>query len=130
MDRTTKRITFTKWNYAQYLPIKPIAFSVASSGAMGSPGQVIIVDEELKLYDFQLYNMEECEAAEIIPALFELGVFGNDIPWKIVPLGFGNYLVVADSIYSEFCNIAYSRCQSRGDLYQQWIGIIEEIVSR
>ena len=47
---------------------------------MGSPGQVIIVDEKLNLYDFWLHEMEECYVREIIPAQFEcnLGVFGHD----------------------------------------------------
>jgi hypothetical protein len=53
---------------------------VAEGGAMGSPGQVMIVDEKLNLYDFWLHEMEECYVREIIPALFEcnLGVFGHD----------------------------------------------------
>ena len=53
---------------------------MAEGGAMGSPGQVIIVDEKLNLYDFWLHEMEEFCVREIIPALFEcnLGVFGHD----------------------------------------------------
>ena len=135
MDRTSERTALTKENYAQYLPINPIAFSVAEGGAMGSPGQVIIVDEKLNMYDFWLHDMDECYVREIIPLLFECnwGVFGHDTPapeWKNVYLGFGNHLMVSVSIYDEFSEIVKSRCKSKGDLYQQWIGIVHEILSR
>ena len=134
MDRSTERIALTKENYAQHLPITPIAFSVAEGGAMGSPGQVIIVDEKLKLYDFLLYEMEECYTREIIPALFEcrLRVLGYDTPapnWKNVYLGYGNHLMVSVSIYDEFSKIVKDRRTYAGDLYNQWISIVQEIIT-
>lgn len=130
----TCTIGLHKDNYKQYLPIKPIAFSMAEGGAMGSPGQVIIVDERLDVYDFYLHNMEKEDVTKIIPALFEChwGGWGNIIPafgWKYADLGAGNHLFVADVIYNEFSEIAKSRCKSGGQLYQQWIGIVQEIAS-
>ena len=127
-------ISLRKDNYKQYLPIKSIAFSMAEGSAMGSPGQVIIVDERLDVYDFYLHNMEKEDVTKIIQALFEChwGGWGNIIPafgWKYADLGAGNHLFVADVIYNEFSEIAKSRCKSGGKLYQQWIGIVQEIAS-
>lgn len=122
-------------NYKQYLPIKPIAFSMAEGGAMGSPGQVIIVDERLDVYDFYLHNMEKEDVTKIIPALFEChwGGWGNIIPafgWKYADLGAGNHLFVADAIYEEFATRRAPYGDNLGKLYQEWIYIVVEILNK
>ena len=133
MEQNTEIISLTKENYTQHLPITPVAFSVAEGGAMGSPGQVIIIDEKLNVYDFWLHEMEKGCAREIIPTLYEChwGGWNNIIPafgWNYVDLGFGNHLMVIDSIYEKFSEIANGRCKSKGELYQQWISIVKEIL--
>lgn len=40
-----KTITLTKENYTQYLPLEPVAFSFAELGAMGSPGEIVIINQ-------------------------------------------------------------------------------------
>ena len=133
MEQTQQMIWLTKENYLQHLPINPIAFSVAEGGAMGCPGIVIIVDEISNMYLFDLYAMGENDIKKIIPTFFEFdfSVFGHDKSaphWNRRYLGCGNHLVVADSIYEEFCVIADSRCKSMGDLYNQWGDIVLEIL--
>lgn len=133
MEQTTQIISLTKENYAQYLPIVPIAFSVAEGGAMGYPGRVVIIDEKNNVYDFYLHELEKEDVMKVLPALYEskFGLLGYDTPaptWKNFYLGFGNHLMVAESIYERFNEFAKSLWQSRGSLYQQWMGAVQEIL--
>ena len=71
MEQHTEIISLTKENYKQYLPITPIAFSVAEGGAMGYPGRVIIIDEKNDVYDFNLHELGKDDVMKILPALYE-----------------------------------------------------------
>ena len=133
MGQTTPIISLTKENYTQHLPITPVAFSVAEGGAMGCPGRVIIIDDKNDVYDFYMHELEKEDMMEILPALYEckravLGIDPSTSGWNRVYLGMGNHLMVADSIYERFNESAKSLWQSRGSLYQQWIGIVQEIL--
>jgi hypothetical protein len=128
-------ISLRKNNYKQYLPITPIAFSYAEGGAMGCPGQVLIVDNKLDVYDFSLYDLEEDDVIKIIPIVYECqwGGYRNIVPprgWNYEDLGAGNHLFVADAIYEEFATRRAPYGHSLGKLYQEWIYIVGEIVSR
>lgn len=133
MEQTTPIISLTKENYTQHLPITPVAFSVAEGGAMGCPGRVIIIDDKNDVYDFYMHELEKEDVMKILPALYEskravLGIDPSTSGWNRVYLGMGNHLIVADSIYERFNESAKSLWQSRGSLYQQWIGIVQEIL--
>ena len=133
MEQTIQITSLTKENYSQYLPITPVAFSVAEGGAMGCPGRIIIIDEKNNVYDFYMHELEKEDVMEILPALYEskravLGIDPSTSEWRRVYLGMGNHLIVADSIYERFNESAKSLWQSRGSLYQQWIGIVQEIL--
>ena len=133
MEQTTPIISLTKENYTQHLPITPVAFSVAEGGAMGCPGRVIIIDDKNDVYDFYMHELEKEDMMEILPALYEckravLGIDPSTSGWNRVYLGMGNHLMVADSIYERFNESSKSLWQSRGSLYQQWIGIVQEIL--
>ena len=133
MEQTTQIISLTKDNYTQHLPITPVAFSVAEGGAMGCPGRIIIIDEKNNVYDFYMHELEKEDVMKILPALYEskravLGIDPSTSGWNRVYLGMGNHLMVADSIYERFNESAKSLWQSRGSLYQQWIGIVQEIL--
>lgn len=134
MEQYTEIISLTKENYKQYLPITPIAFSVAEGGAMGCPGRIIIIDEKNNVYDFYMHELEKEDVMKILPALYEskrevLGIDPSTSGWKRVYLGMGNHLMVADSIYDEFSKIVKDRRTYAGDLYNQWISIIQEIIT-
>ena len=127
-------ISLRKNNYKQYLPITPIAFSYAEGGAMGCPGQVLIVDDKLDVYDFSLYDLEEDDVIKVIPIVYECqwGGYRNIVPprgWNYEDLGAGNHLFVADAIYEEFAVLRKPYGQNLGQLYQAWIGIIIKIIN-
>lgn len=135
MEQHTEIISLTKENYKQYLPITPIAFSVAEVGAMGYPGRVIIIDEKNDVYDFNLHELGKDDVMKILPALYEskravLGIDPSTSGWNRVYLGMGNHLMVADSIYDELREIALNRYKyfGIGELYQHWIGVVQEIL--
>ena len=133
MEQTTPIISLTKENYTQHLPITPVAFSVAEGGAMGCPGRIIIIDDKNDVYDFYMHELDKEDVMEILPALYEckravLGIDPSTSGWNRVYLGMGNHLMVADSIYERFNESSKSLWQSRGSLYQQWIGIVQEIL--
>lgn len=135
MEQHTEIISLTKENYKQYLPITPIAFSVAEGGAMGYPGRVIIIDEKNDVYDFNLHELGKDDVMKILPALYEskravLGIDPSTSGWNRVYLGMGNHLMVADSIYDELREIALNRYKyfGIGELYQHWIGVVQEIL--
>lgn len=129
-----KFTTLTEENYTKYIPLDPIAFSMAEGGAMGSPGEVIIVDKNSNIYNFWLQGVEHETAKRIIPVLFEceFGMRGHNRPasgWHYFDLGAGNHLIVKDSIYNEFhpkaIEIDYERRPAM--LYQRWIDFVLEI---
>ena len=135
MEQYTEIISLTKENYKQYLPITPIAFSVAEGGAMGYPGRVIIIDEKNDVYDFNLHELGKDDVMKILPALYEskravLGIDPSTSGWNRVYLGMGNHLMVADSIYDELREMTLSRYKyfGIGELYQHWIGVVQEIL--
>ena len=135
MEQHTEIISLTKENYKQYLPITPIAFSVAEVCAMGYPGRVIIIDEKNDVYDFNLHELGKDDVMKILPAMYEskravLGIDPSTSGWNRVYLGMGNHLMVADSIYDELREIALNRYKyfGIGELYQHWIGVVQEIL--
>ncbi|MBR2031949.1 MAG: hypothetical protein IKA04_07025 [Alistipes sp.] len=122
-----KTITLTKDNYNQYLPLEPEAFSFAELGAMGCPGEILIIDKG-SIYSFYVYDFEDEIINTIIPVLFES--IRNDPPsleWHKFYLGMGNHLWVNDSIYDKFNSRAIEYKGQLGNLYQNWINIVLEI---
>ena len=126
--RSLNEVNLTEENYQQYLPIVPLAFSYAEGGACGCPCQVIIVDNDKRVYYFYTYELKEEIAREVLPAIFEceFGWFGHDNAangWHGFYLGMGNHLMVCDTIFHEFNSIA-EKIENPGILYQEWINII------
>lgn len=130
-----KVINITNENYTQYVPLVPIAFSYAEGGAMGCPGQIVIIDNNSRIYSLDIYDFEEDAIKIIIPVLFEckFGMFGKDIPaleWHNFYLGMDNHLMVKDSIFDEFYPKAGEYDGEPGILYQKWIDLVLEIINR
>ena len=132
----TSTISLRMDNYKRYLPITPVAFSVAEGGAMGSPNEVIIVDKETKTYSFNSNYLELDVISEIVPAIRQCQFISWGEPliaapgWNSVYLGFGNHLLVADAIYEEFATRREPYGNNLGRLYQEWIYIVEEILNK
>lgn len=126
-------ITLTEENYAQHIPLNPIAFSMADGGAMGSPGEVIIVDKESNIYRFWLQGVEYETAKRIIPTLFEceFGMRGHNRPasgWHYFDLGAGNHLLIKDDIYNDFYPEVQGYMNRPALLYQRWLKLVLAIM--
>ena len=126
-------ITLTEENYAQHIPLNPIAFSMADGGAMGSPGEVIIVDKESNIYRFWLQGVEYETAKRIIPTLFEceFGMRGHNRAasgWHYFDLGAGNHLLIKDDIYNEFYPEVQGYMNRPALLYQRWLKLVLAIM--
>ena len=112
-----------------------VAFSVAESGAMGSPNEVIVVDKDNNRFSFYLNNMEVSAIDEIVPVLHQCLFVHSGEPlsaapgWNSEDLGMGNHLFVADEIYPKFAKLRKPIGRNLGELYQRWIYIVAEILS-
>ena len=124
-----KFITLTEENYTKYIPLDPIAFSMAEGGAIGSPGEVIIVDKNNDIYNFWLQGVEHETAKRIIPVLFEceFGMRGHNRPvsgWHYFDLGAGNHLLIKDDLYNDFYPEVQGYMDRPALLYQRWLKLV------
>lgn len=121
-------INLTEENYTQYIPLNPIAFSLAEGGAMGTPGQIIIVDNNRSVYSYNIVDIRRELGKVIIPALYEFTT-GAPLPdWHYFNLWMGNHLMVNDSIYKEFSLKAREYRWQIGVLYQKWLDLVLECI--
>ena len=121
-----KVINIDEKNYCDYVNLNVVAFSLAYGGAMGSPGEILVVTKEALVYrmNYVYGNMtiEMCD--EVCPQLkdCEFGMFDVDktpIGWKGVRLGFGNFLVLSDPIYNTLKDEILD--MSVDILYSRWL---------
>ena len=110
-------------------------FSLAEGGAMGAPGEVIVINAKKEIYVMNYIhdNVSIAEIEHYFPALADshFGLFGLDstVPfgWKYVNLGFGNHLIVADEVYGAFCAITKD-CKEPVEYYTTWIDAAKTIL--
>lgn len=112
-------------------------FSVAEWGAMGVPGQVIVVNNKPAAFAMnQAYGDERAHwrtILEMFPVLKQcrFGIFGFDskVPegWNYVNLGLGNHLIVADEVYEEFRRLT-AHCKEEFEFYRDWQDAARRIV--
>lgn len=123
-------IHISKENYTSYRFLTPLAFSIAEGGAMGSPGQVIVVDGDKTVYEFSLFDLEGHMADSVLPnmdkAFYASSAELLALGLHHVDLGVGNHLFVNSSIYEQFHPIAQKYKRDLGLLYQKWINLIIE----
>lgn len=124
-------IELTRENYADYLPIQVKAFYFASSGAMGCPGEFILVENHVRIFQFNIstFDGNRSEIERIIPLFYEcgFGMFGAyELPegWNGIYLGAGNHLIIHDSIREEFIE----KAKDYKYLYSKWLKILIEIL--
>ena len=114
-----------------------IAFSSAAPGAMGDAGAVEMVTAKGEVYYANPFyeDIEMEQVFEVCPPLSEcrFGVFGGDVipeGWKTVYLGFGNHLVLHESISEDFRKEAeQSEIKEVGDLYNKWMDVVRRILA-
>jgi len=103
-----KVIYIDEKNYGDYKNLNIVAFSLAYSGAMGNPGEILVITKDARIYSMNYaygdMTIEMCN--EVCPPLkdCQFGFFEVEetlVGWKGVPLGAGNFLVLSESIYNQ-----------------------------
>lgn len=102
-------------------------FSIAEGGAMGVPGEMIVVTKSPAAYALESFygDVDVRDVEKIFPVLEQcrFGIFGQDseVPegWNYVNLGMGNHLIVADEVYDEFKKLT-KNCKRAVEYYGAW----------
>ena len=99
----------TRDNYKECTGLDIVAFSSAAPGAMGDAGAIEVVTTKGEVYYANPFyeDIEMEQVFEVCPPLSEcrFGVFGGGVipeGWKTIYLGFGNHLVLHESISEDF----------------------------
>ncbi len=123
-----KMIWITGDNLTQYCPLNPIALTVAEFGAMGSPGNIEVVEDNGAIYCFNLSCFHNDTLKVICPPLLEC-LYGDPNDWKEIDLGAGNHLFLKEPCYSEFCERLKEHGHVRPSwIYQNWFDIIQRML--
>lgn len=112
-----------------------IAFQWAAGGACGEPGGVVFITKDAK------YGITWDDLCEIFPPLLQVkaGIFGGGFypeEWKDQYLGLGNYLVVHESIWESFSEMAHKALEHRHDvddyaiLYNIWLDVVLNVLDK
>ena len=139
--QTIQAIEINDTNYQSYTQLPIVAFSFAHEGAMGEPGGIIIVDAEGRDYHANYaYGHPHPISAEhlqaVIPVLSRLnfsiaGCQSGDADWETVYLGYGNYLVLSETITPAFHEaVAEAHFNRSSQLYQQWERIVMSLIGK
>ena len=102
-------------------------FSLAEGGAMGTPGEIIVVNKKPAAYSMQCvfgdvkYGDVEAMFPVIGQCRFGLFGFDSEVPdgWNYVNLGMGYHLIVADEAFDEFQRLT-KECEREVDYYVAW----------
>ena len=127
----------TRDNYKECTGLDIIAFSSAAPGAMGDAGAVEMVTSKGEVYYANPFyeDIEMEQVFQVCPPLSEcrFGVFGGGVipeGWQTIYLGFGNHLVLHESISEDFRKEAeQSEIKEVGDLYNKWMDVVRRILT-
>ena len=127
----------TRDNYKECTGLDIVAFSSAAPGAMGDAGAIEVVTTKGEVYYANPFyeDIEMEQVFEVCPPLSEcrFGVFGGGVipeGWKTIYLGFGNHLVLHESISEDFRKEAeLSEIKEVGDLYNKWMDVVRRILA-
>ena len=109
MNTSYQTITITRDNYTDYDFLDVVAISIASGGAMGDPGAIVIITSKGKVFyanpSYESISLEQL--LSICPILLEIDSkfserIKNPIGWEYIYLGWGNHLYIKESIYAPF----------------------------
>lgn len=135
-----KRIFITDKNIAKIKPDSLIAITIAEDGAMGDPGAIELVDNDLKFYYTHFGEVEDEALRNIIPFLSTLSIgFGkvNGLPkeWDWLYTGCGNYLFIRPELKEgilEYIRANYkdTKMPEAAGLYSHWYEALENIIKK
>ena len=104
-------------------------FSLAEGGAMGCPGEVLMVTSDGEVYQAN-YCYGDISYGDLVAAFPTLGMcefplfgVGTVMPegWNYVALGMGNHLIVHDDVYPAFKKKVKGLIPPQ--IYQKWVKI-------
>ena len=128
-------IYIEKKNFCKYQNLNIVAFSLAFGGAMGSPGQILVVTKEGLVYSMNYVygDMIFHMCCEVCPPLkdCEFGVLDVERTpegWKGVRLGMGNFLVLTEPIF----NLLKDKILEMPPhiLYGKWLTMVLETIPK
>lgn len=128
-------INIDEKNYGDYRNLNIVAFSFAFGGAMGSPGEIIVITKDAKIYSmnycFGDMTIEMCY--QVCPPLRDCSFGPIDVEkapegWEGVSLGFGNFLVLSEPLYTHIkAEMLHMRPSFR---YRSWKAIVLDYLKR
>lgn len=124
-----KMIYLTCDNFPDYCPLNPIVFSFAEFGAMGSPGNVEIVQADGTTFCFNLSCFHSVTIrGAICPTLWEC-LYGDPEDWEHINMGAGNHLFLKQPYYDEFCQrLKEFKEVTPAWIYQNWMNIVQKMI--
>ena len=131
-------IEINESNYQSYTNLDIAAFSFAYEGAMGEGGGIYIIDKAGQIYHANYFMADQCierdHIKDIIPIFddLEFGLLGcetSNEDWKSVDLGFGNSLLVTNTISEAFNKkVEEANFERSGQLFQHWPGFVLDLL--
>lgn len=127
-------IELTSKNYRSFLPLEIVAFSYASSGAMGDAGGVVIVTTDCCIYYFNYVwgDIDEKQMEEILPITIPADIDSLPDEWYHMYLGCGNNLFVKQE-YAERLRLAWQKYEQtlegrHSSLYNAWPQLVTDLL--
>jgi len=127
-------IEINESNYQDYTKLDIVAFSFAYEGAMGEMGGIYIIDKAGQIYHANYFwgdnLIDRDHIKDIIPVFkdLEFGLLGCETSnenWESVDLGFGNSLLVTNTISEAFNKkVEEANFERSGQLFQHWPGFV------
>ena len=126
-------------NYEKIVYSDIVFLSIAESGAMGCPGELLVAtkrEQSVKWYCFNMMVDSFDELCSFYPPLktFNCGIFGKasgiQDGWNHVDLGCGNHLLVRDDYIDAFeLAVKFVKPKHPGEVYACWRGIAQMLLS-
>ena len=127
-------IELTLKNYHSLLPLKIVAFSYASPGAMGDAGGVDIVTTDSCVYylNYVWGDIDEKQIEEILPITMPVDIDKIPDEWFHIYLGCGNDLFVKQE-YVEPLRLAWNEYEQtpqghHGSFYNAWQKLLTNLL--
>ena len=137
MNISYRKITITEENYNDYNLTDLVAISIAAGGAMGDPGAIEFITSQGRYFYanpvYENITLEQVNFACPLLSEIQLGIFGcieKPKGWEYIYLGYGNHLLINDSIYIPF-QLGTKQKQEQikqSLLYNNWKNIVEECI--
>lgn len=116
-----------------------IMMSFAEPGAMGEPGGIIFLLNNLKAYhtNYCYDGMDIKNLYSIFPPLETIKCGFHEVKdlddnWDWLDMGFGNYLFIRKDIYDDYVKLVEQEITEEpreGHLYNRWIELAEQLLS-